>query len=489
MPPLLLIFLILFLVVLVAAIVLAVLAVRRSRVLGAAPKDRLSLAPVGEMLCSHAAESLSHVVRFETVTPDANQTDLDAFHRFHRYLELRYPHVHQTLERLIQPDGSLIYHWKSPKPSWGPVLFCAHQDVVPANESYWQYDPFAGQIQDGFVYGRGTLDCKNVIIALFESLEAMCSVGFYPSRDFWIALGADEETGGQRGARQMAEWFRQQNLHFDLILDEGGAVRDRYLGLSASVALVGVAEKGCMNLRLTVSDQAGHASTPPRMSVPGRLAEAVCRLEQKRTPALLNPTLKTYLTSTAVMQPRWDRLLIANLPYSRPLLQWYMGRNPEKNAMIRTTFAPTMLSSGDVPNVLPAEASAVINCRIAPGNSCDEVLTYVRELLQDLHITVDVLLEKEPSPVSDHTSTPYQLLEQAIHDVFGRIPVVPTVLSASTDGAHYTGLSDRIYRFMPFLLDGREAGRMHGADERVAVEDMGRAVLFYTQLIRALAEY
>ncbi len=478
--------LVLLAAVIVAGAVLAVLAAQRSKALGPVPPSRLSPVPVQEELSAHAAESLSHVLHFETVTQPAGEPLNDEFRRLHRYLELRYPHVHQVMTREVLPGGSLLYCWKSPQPVQGPALLCAHQDVVPADPEGWSHPPFEGEIQEGQVYGRGALDCKSVLIALMESLEGLCQVGFQPGRDLWLAFGADEETGGQGGAEQIAGLLEQRGLRFDLVLDEGGAVRERYLGLAAPVALVGVAEKGVMNLKLTAAGQAGHASAPGRETPAGRLAEAICRLEQKRVPALLEPLTAGYLRQTAVLQPKWDRLFIASLPYTGPLMKWWMGREPRKNAMVRTTFAPTMLSGGTVPNVIPQEVSAVVNCRIAHGNTGDEVLTYVRELTRDLQISVEELMRKEPGAVSETDCGAFALVEQAIHDIFGAVPVVPVELAVSTDASHYEALSNHIYRFIPFLLDDKEHERMHGVDERIGAEAMGRATAFYTQLIQSL---
>ena len=488
MQTFLIVLLVLLAVVLVAGAVLTVLALRRSAALGAAPKSRLAPTAVSEAQMNHAAESLSHVLHFRTVTqPDGEEMN-DEFRRFHRYLELRYPSVHQTLIREELPGGSLVYCWKAREPMAGPVLLCAHQDVVPAQAEQWSHDPFAGELQDGWVYGRGALDCKNVLIAIMESLESLCSVGFAPSRDVWLAFGADEETGGSRGAASIAELLRQRGLRFDLVLDEGAAVRERYLGLSAPVALVGVGEKGMLNLKLTAKGTPGHASAPGKSTTLGNLAEAICRLEQRSLPAKLHPTVTRYLQDTAVLQPKMDRVLIANLPYTAPLLKWWMGREPHKNASVRTTFAPTMISGGTARNVLPQEASVIVNCRVVHGNTVSEVLSYVQELVQDLNITVETLLSKEPSAVSTTDCDAYRTLCQTIRDTFGPVPVVPVELLVATDSHHYESVSDHVYRFMPFVLDDKEHGRMHGVDERMSVEAMGRATVFYTQLLRTLSE-
>jgi len=475
-------------VVLVAAVVLTVLALRRSSALGAAPRSRLAPAAVSEVQMNHAAESLSHVVRFRTVTQPDGESVNDEFKRFHRYLELRYPNVHRAFRREELPDGSLVYCWKAENPTVGPVLLCAHQDVVPVQEEQWSHDPFAGELEDGWVYGRGTLDCKNVLIAVMESLESLCGVGFRPGRDLWLAFGADEEVGGRRGAGNIAQLLEQQGLRFDLVLDEGTCVRERYLGLSAPVALVGVGEKGMLNLKLTARGTAGHASAPGKTTTLGQLAEAICRLEQQSVPAVLHPTVTRYLKDTVQLQPQVDRVLIANLPHSAPLLKWWMGRDPQKNAMTRTTFAPTIVSGGTAHNVLPQEASVLVNCRIVHGNTVSEVLSYVRELVQDLNVTVEEVFCKEPSAIADTDCAAFEILSQTIRDTFGPVPVVPVEMLGATDSHFYETVSNHVYRFMPFVLDDKESARIHGVDERLSAEAMGRAVVFYTQLLRQLSE-
>lgn len=480
--------LIVVLCLLLAAIAaLGVLAVLRTKKVGTAEGVRLAPAAASELLSNHAAESLSHVLHFRTISRRPwEEGDAGQFEVLRRYLELRYPHVHETMSHEVVADYALVYRWRAPHPSQGPVLLCAHQDVVPAGKG-WSHPPFDGEMDGGFVYGRGALDCKGTLIAMMESAEALCSVGFAPSRDIWFAFGFDEELGGAEGAAKVAALFKEKGVRFDMVLDEGGSVRKDFLGFTQPIALVNVTEKGCMNLRLTAKGQPGHASTPPAATALGVMSEAICRLERRRCPAAIEPTTSYFLKKTAPMLPQWDKLLVANLPYTRPLLFWDMGRVPEKNALIRTTMAVTMCSGGTAANVLPSEATAVVNCRVRHGQTCDEVLTYVRELLHDLDIKVEVLLKKEPSKVASIRCEAYDALTRAIHDVFGTVPVVPAEMSASSDGYHYESVGENVYRFIPFVLDEEEAARIHGPEERVPVEAMGRAVLFYTQLVRELA--
>ncbi|MCL2031623.1 MAG: M20/M25/M40 family metallo-hydrolase, partial [Oscillospiraceae bacterium] len=255
---------------------------------------------VDERQARRAAESLSQAIRFQTVSHAslAERGGYGEWVRLREALRQRYPLTHKTL--LCENVGfSLLYRWAAPVPAAGaavkaPVLLCAHTDVVPA-EGAWSHGPFEGDIADGYVWGRGALDCKNVVICILEAVESLLEEGVTPARDIFLAFGHDEELGGADGAGELAALFAERNARFEMVLDEGGSLCRSAIPVGRPVAHIGVAEKGMADLRFTAREESGSASRPPRRTALGRLSEALCRLEFRPLPPRLHPMVRDSL--------------------------------------------------------------------------------------------------------------------------------------------------------------------------------------------------
>src|SRR6185295_19106784 len=195
------------------------------------------------------ATRLSQAVRFQTVSSqDAKENHADQFIAFQEFLKQSFPKVHATLAKEIVAEHSMLFTWKGRDESAAPILLMGHQDVVPVEpgtESNWTHPPFEGQIADGYVWGRGTLDDKATVMGLFEAMEQLLTDGFQPDRTIYFAFGHDEEIGGLKGASAIAALLRDRGVKPDFVLDEGGVISTGILpGLSSPVALIGIAEKG-----------------------------------------------------------------------------------------------------------------------------------------------------------------------------------------------------------------------------------------------------
>ncbi|MDR3207340.1 MAG: M20/M25/M40 family metallo-hydrolase [Oscillospiraceae bacterium] len=430
-------------------------------------------------LSRRTAESLSALIQFRTVSANV-QDEYTEWVRLRDHLRKRYPRVHEAMERETISLYSLLYRWPAKEAKGDPLLFCAHIDVVPAEEG-WQHPPFAGDIADGYVWGRGALDCKNVMTCLLEAAEALLAIGFQPDRDIYFAFGHDEETGGQEGAVTMAKLFALRNLRFALVLDEGTALKRGLLSLRRPVAEVGVSEKGFMNVRLTTQSAGGHASKPPRHTALGYLSEAICRVEFKPRPPRLTPLIHDLLKALAPYLPYAWRFAIANrFSLARRL-------SSRESAWVRTTMAPTMASAGKAANVLPGKAEATLNIRLLHGETGEDILRYLRDLFTGLGVSVLAMTMSDPSKVSDYTGDTFRALTASTRRVFGAVPVVPSLMVGGTDARKYEHYSDCVYRFMPFVVSEADMAGVHGVDERVSVEALGLAVVFYGDLIQRLA--
>jgi carboxypeptidase PM20D1 len=365
----------------------------------------------------------------------------------------------------------------------------SHLDVVPAGDlSEWAYPPFDGHLDESFVWGRGTLDCKHGVMAILEGVERLRVEGFQPKRTILIALGHDEELGGIEGNRQIAEWMRSRRIRLHAIFDEGGCIFMEFPGLDQPAALIGIAEKGQLQVELQVqveSTSIGHASMPPDASAISLLAAAIDQLQSNPFPARIDGGLHTTLAYIGPeMSSLATRVAMANLWLSQPFVQKVLGAKPSGNALLRTTIAPTMISGGIAENVLPQTASATLNIRLLPGDTIEHALGYLRQTIDDQRVTVRFSdRSREASPVSPVDTEPFLKLHRTIREVFPDVVVAPFVLVGGTDTVHYTDLCENIYRFIPTRLSERDTQRFHGTDERIAIENYLDIVRYYHRLI------
>lgn len=429
------------------------------------------------------AQLLSQAVQIPTVTGDQG-----ALEGFRLWMEREFPRVFAAMRTVETPGGGLLLHWRGPEQKEKkPVLLCAHMDVTPVEGQKWSVEPFGGQIQDGYVYGRGALDCKGTLVGLLCAAEHLLVQGFSPDRDVYLAFGSDEETGGHQGAANIAQEIRRRGLEFEFILDEGTHITPAHLGNSRfPAALLGVAEKGSATFRLTAKAKAGHAAMPPQHTAAGYLSEAICRIEAAPMRKRLLPVMRRCLALSAPAMGFLQRMCAANLPLTKGLLFWGARRNLQISALFHTTFAVTQLQGSPAANVLPETAEAVVNARLLQGDTGEKVLEYLQSLTADLPVTVELLSCQQPSPISPYQGTVYQTLVSAVEEVYGRISCIPVLMPAGTDTKHYQEFSEHILRFIPLVVDEQSLAGVHGADERLSCRSFAAGVDFYESLLRRL---
>jgi carboxypeptidase PM20D1 len=426
-----------------------------------------------------AAERLSQLVQLATV--EGND---DAFARFESLLAELYPLVHSRLTSERPTDRALLFTWAG-RSADRPLVLMAHYDVVPVDSGEpWGGDPFSGEIRDGIVWGRGTLDDKAELLVILEAVENLLSAGFTPEHDIYLAFGGNEETYGS-GARAIANVLRDREITPWLVLDEGGAVVDAPLAfLRAPAAMVGVAEKGIMTVELIAGGAGGHASAPPNAIATNRLARAIVRVQKKPFRARMTRPFRRMLAEFAPRVTAGYRVLLWLLRVVPVVPAVILARSGgEQAALVRTTVAVTMLDASRAANVLPSSARATLNIRVALSDTVDSVTAHLRRAIRDDAIEIRVIESNEATPASPTDVAQFAALAAAVEASYPGTVTAPYVMMAATDSRHFAPFSAATYRFAPIAMNRQQRDSIHGVDENVSVESVERGEIFYRHLI------
>ena len=371
----------------------------------------------------------------------------------------------------------------------------AHMDVVPIDQqslNQWTYPPFNGTKDSTTVWGRGAMDDKGSLFAIMESISHLVDSGFTPMQTLYIAFGHDEEIGGNKGAKFSADYFKAKGITFDFVLDEGGGISNELgIGLDKKVAFVAISEKGYLTLELVAKSTGGHSSMPDKETTIGILSDAISKLQNNPLPAQFDGPIKYMLNAMAPEMDFMSRMVMANQWIFKGLLDKILSEKPSGNAMVRTTTAPTIFSAGIKDNVIPAQAKAMVNFRIIPGDTPESVIQMVREIVDDRRIEVrqpEGGFGREPAPVSDPLSDQFKFLSYKIQEVFPGTLVVPGVSPGGTDTKHFVDLSPNIFRFSPIETQEGDLKRIHGIDERIGINAFEKGIQFYIYLIESLGQ-
>src|SRR5213594_3639600 len=440
------------------------------------------------------AQRLAGALRSKTISfQDSSQFDARQFDGFQQYLRTTFPKVHAALKLETVNGYGLLYEWTGSDQGLAPIVLLAHQDVVPVEpgtEGRWTEPPFEGRIAAGYVWGRGALDDKGSLVGILEAVEHLVAGGAKPRRTVYLAFGYDEEVGGRRGAARIAELLASRNVHPEFVLDEGGAFTNGLItGVSAPVAVIGIAEKGYVTVGLTAQAEGGHSSMPPDETAVGILAAAILRLEHDQMPRAIRGPTATMFDYLGPEMSFGRRLVIANRWLFGGLLAQKFGATPQGNAMLRTTTAPTVLQAGVKENVLPSSARALVNFRILPGDSVEGVVEHVRRAVHDSRVSVEPLPGQmtNASGVTSVDAEPFQLLARTIRQVVPGAVVTPWLVVGGTDSRYYARLTPNVLRFVGSAIGKDDLRRVHGMDERVGVQAYAGAVQFYIQLLKNAA--
>ncbi|KDD74629.1 hypothetical protein H632_c1172p0 [Helicosporidium sp. ATCC 50920] len=471
-------------------------------------------------------QRLARALSFKTLasaeTPD-HILDAAPFHALHAHLEESYPLVWQRLS-VEKELLTLVVTWTGTDPSLRPLLLVSHLDVVPAAPTNWTHDPFGGVVTDGYVWGRGALDVKIGAVSILEAMEELLMGGWTPERTIVACLGHDEEVSGAQGAGRVARLVEQRYPSgLELVVDEGGFLMPEGLfgkakGDAASrgdasaaptssppLAIVGLGEKSASVWRLTFSGTAGHASMPKTdgSMATQALARALVALQTRQPPARMEPVMRDFFATLAptVASP-WKRaaLRMVSAAGGVPALNFVI-RNlarlgpPQLAAQLRTTVAVVDVQAGTgARNVIPGEATVLLNVRSLPGDTEELVRSHLLSTIgKDAAMAKLEILRDWVPPVtpSDAHGPHFELVRRTILETLSvddprPLTVVPYLLMARTDSEHFARLAPgRVFRFLPIPIrfSEHDLERVHGIDERVRVDALDGAVQFYLRLM------
>jgi carboxypeptidase PM20D1 len=446
----------------------------------------VALAPPVPIDVNQAALHLGQAIRFQTVShQDPKADDPKAWDDQRAWLQATYPKFHAIAQREIVGGGALVYTWKGTDPTLQPLILMAHQDVVPISagtEGQWKAPPFSGAIQDGAVWGRGSIDDKGSLIAIMEACEALASRGFTPKRTLIIVSGEHEETNGGSIDKAVA-LLAKRDVHALFVLDEGLSIIDNNPVTGKSAALIGVAEKGYATLKVTAKGKGGHSSTPPKNTAVVTLAKAIVAIAERPFPYTLNGPTQAMLKALAPQMPFTTRMAVANTWLFGPLVIGKFASSPAGASQLHTTIAPTMLQGSPKDNVLPQEAIARINYRIYPGQTADDVMARAKSAVGDLPVTLKWEGRvNNPSGVASTNAGGYRVIAALTQDM-EHVPSAPALMIAATDSYRMSPIATDIYKFEFTRGDLSDTEMIHGANEHMTLQNLNRLTEFFARLM------
>ena len=445
---------------------------------------------------SHTAQRLDSL-GYENIA----ERDDEPFSQWIPTLQRLYPHFFKVAELTRVDDFGMLLRWPGADSALDPIVMMAHQDVVPVEGQDWKHDPFGAEIFDGEIWARGSLDTKCIVSAFFEAAEHLIAQGFVPPRDVWFFSSDGEEIAAPT-ATHAVQWLREHNIHPYMVLDEGGAVAtDAPLGVTEPVAMVGVSEKGHVDLAVTARADGGHASTPAANDACRLLCRVCETISANPGKPQLTPAVEATLTELGARSSATFQAIFGNLWLTRPAVTKIMAASPETSAMLRTTYALTQLEGSNAHNVLPPIARANFNVRIAPFETIADAVERARRLAAQQcrasgvspdHVTVEIneaIPYTEPAPISPYENdAAFNYIHRCVSGVYPEAGFAPYVQNSCTDSREFNEICDRVYRFCGFIYSGEARKLIHAANERIGVDVYKRGIEFYVAFLANLEQ-
>lgn len=471
---------------LIAIAAFAALLLARTAAFKPRPVPKAAYTPV-EVDADKTVAHLAAMIRCRTVSSEDKTLEDDGeFEKFFVLLPTLYPKVHEACTCTRIKRG-LMFHWKG-REAGEPAVFMAHFDVVASKEDAWEKPPFAGVVENDVLWGRGTLDTKGTLAGVMEAAEQLIGEGFVPQKDVYFCFAGDEEISGE-SAPAIVEQFAKKSIHPRFVLDEGGAVVEGvFPGVTQPCALIGIGEKGHINVRFSVDSSGGHASAPPPHTPVGYLAQACCKVENCPFPMQITKPAAEMFDTLGRHSSFLYRMIFANLWLFKPSLDRLCRKSGgEMNALLRTTVAFTQMEASPAPNVLPTAASMTANLRLIGKDSPEHTISYMKEAVSNDRVKLEVLPGGSMASVVSRTDGEgWEKLKAAVTETWPEAIVSPYLMIAGSDARHYGKISDCVYRFSAMALSKAEREMIHGDNERIPCEKVAETVRFYVRLMKKM---
>ncbi|MBQ3015245.1 MAG: M20/M25/M40 family metallo-hydrolase [Clostridia bacterium] len=432
-----------------------------------------------------AVADLSEMVKCKTVSSRNKELeDESEFIKFKALLPKLFPNIFASCEYKEVGARAILFKYAG-KAHDAPTVLMSHFDVVSVEEDQWEKPPFDGILDKGVLWGRGTLDTKGTLNGAMQALESLIASGFVPENDIYLAFAGDEEINGT-GASMIVDLFEKEGITPGLVLDEGGAVvQNVFPGVKEPCALVGIAEKGMLNVKFSFSGNGGHSSSPKPHTPVGLLSRTCANIENHPFKFRVCEATDAMFNTLARHSSFVYRMIFANLWIFAPVLNLICKKSGgELNALLRTTCAFTQMEGSKGMNVIPANASMVANLRLLPGETKADAIEYLKKRTLDSCIQVDEIYGVDPSVISEVGTDGWNRVEAAINSTWRDAIVSPYLMFAGSDSRHWGRISKKVYRFSAMALTKEERGTIHGNDERIPTDTIKKTVEFYIRLIK-----
>lgn len=470
-----------------AVILVGFIALLLIRALAFKPKNNLKVVDAEEVFDKDMVITrLAELVKCKTISySDKSLEDNAEFDKLIALLPKLYPNVFKICDYSELPDRALLFKWKG-KNDGDPAVLMAHFDVVPVNEDMWEKPPFEAVLEDGVLWGRGTLDTKVTFGGVLSAAEHLIEQGFVPENDIYFAFSGGEEVNGN-GAVNMVNYFEEKGITPSMVVDEGGAVVENvFPGVKVPCGLIGIAEKGMMNVEYSAKSAGGHASAPKPHTPVGILAKACCKVEANPFKYHITPPVAKLFDTLGRHSTFVFKIVFSNLWLFKGLIDTFLCKKSggEINALMRTTVAFTQMEGSSAPNVIPPKASMVSNMRLNPMDNIDSAMEYLRKTVNDDTVEIKLLHGMNPSRISRTDCEGYNKVASAVASTWRGCIVSPYLMVQCSDSRHWGRISDKVYRFSAMDLTAEERATIHGNNERIRVDCACRAVEFYIRLMK-----
>ena len=429
--------------------------------------------------------NLAQLVKCRTVSNyDHELEDDEEFSKLKGLLPKLYPYVYEKCTLTEFEDRGLLFRWQGEE-AGDPTVLMAHYDVVPVREEDWEKPPFDAICEDGVLWGRGTLDTKVTFGSILFAADKLICDGFVPKHDVYFAFSGGEEVNGN-GAKHIVDYFEKQGITPALVLDEGGAVVEGvFPGVKAPCGLIGIAEKGLLDLEYRVKSNGGHASAPKPHTPVGILSRACTKVEGKPFKSHLTKPVAEMFDTLGRHSSFVYRMIFANMWAFGWLLDIICKKSGgELNALMRTTVAFTQMQGSSTSNVIPPEATMVSNMRLNPEDTMESAMEYIGKVIDDGEVELTCLRGMNPSRISVTDCEGYDKVARSIVSVWEGTIVSPYLMVQCSDSRHWGRISDRVYRFSAMDLTTEERRTIHGNNERIRFDCAYRSAQFYLRLMR-----